>query len=127
VPDGKVRLLSLQRWGQAMKKGNEPVQGTGSKTVHDKVTLFWNQRKNKLSVPLGTSSCATFQLAPGHAKFNAFCAEADVDYDDKQRHPITADALQVASDNEDDNNIVESGSDANDVDWSQNPQMLISI
>jgi hypothetical protein len=97
VPDGKVRLLSPQRWGQAMKKGNTPVQGTGSKTVHDKVTLFWNQRKNKLSVPLGTSSCATFQLAPGHAKFNAFCAEADVDYNDKQRHPITADALQVAS------------------------------
>jgi hypothetical protein len=62
-----------------MKKGNKPAQGTGSETVHNKVTLFWNQRKNELSVPLGTSNCATFQLAPGHAKFDAFRAEADVD------------------------------------------------
>jgi hypothetical protein len=94
VPDGKVRLLSPQHWAQSMKKGNKPVLGTGSETVHNEVTLFWNERKNKLSVPLGTSNCATFHLAPGHAKFDAFCAEADVDHDHEQCHPITVESSQ---------------------------------
>jgi hypothetical protein len=48
APDGKVRLLSPHHWGQAMTKGNKPASGTGSKKVHNKATLFWNQRKNKL-------------------------------------------------------------------------------
>lgn len=64
VPDGNVRLLSPQHWGQAMRKDKKPLSGTGSETVHNKVTLFWNQRKNRLTVPLGTSNVATFQLAP---------------------------------------------------------------
>jgi hypothetical protein len=119
VPDGKVRLLSPQHWAQSMKKGNKPVQGAGSETIHNKVTLFWNQRKNKLSVPLGPSNCATFQLAPGYAKFNAFCAEADVDYDDEQCHPITVESSQVVSNDADDDEIVDSGSDTNEIDWSQ--------
>jgi hypothetical protein len=106
-------------WAQAMKKGNKPVQGTGSEPVHNKVTLFWNQRKNKLSVPLGASNCATFKLAPGHAKFEAFCAKADVDYDDEQCHPITVESLQAVSNDKDDNDIAESGSDTNEIDWSQ--------
>lgn len=119
VPDGNVRLLSPQHWGQAMRKDKKPLSGTGSETVHNKVTLFWNQRKNRLTVPLGTSNVATFQLAPGYAKFSAFCAEADVDYDDEQSDPITVEPSQVVSDDEDEDDIVESGSDVNEADWCQ--------
>lgn len=118
VPDGKVRLLSPQHWCQTMKTNKKPILGSGSETVHNKVTLFWNQRKNKLTVPLGTSNVATFQLAPGYAKFSAFCAEAEVNYDEEQSNPITVESSQVVSDDEEDeDDIVESGSDPDETDW----------
>jgi hypothetical protein len=100
-------------------KDNKPSSGTGSETVHNKVTLFWNQRKNRLTVPLGTSNVARFHLAPGHAKFSAFCAEADVDYDKEHGDQITVESLQVVSDGEDEDVIVESGSDLNETDRCQ--------
>jgi transposase InsO family protein len=124
VPDGNVRLLSPQHWGQAInaakKKDKQPLSGTGSETVHNKVTLFWNQRKNRLTVPLGSSNVATFQLAPGYSKFNAFCAEAEVDYEKEQEDPIIIDASEIVPDDEDDDDIVQSGSDTTDeTDWCQ--------
>jgi hypothetical protein len=42
VKGGNVRLLSPQHWAQA-QKDTKPVQGTGSKTDAQQVTLFWNQ------------------------------------------------------------------------------------
>ena len=111
VPDGQVRLLSPQHWGQAMRD-IKPLPGTGCETIHNKATLFWNQRKNKLTIPLDSSNVATFQLAPGYAKFNAFCAEAEVDYDAEQHDPITVNSTVVVSDDEDENDIVESRSEA---------------
>jgi hypothetical protein len=104
--------------GPIHEKGQKPISGTGSETVHNKVTLFWNQRKNRPTVPLGTSNVATFQLAPGYAKFRAICPEAEVDYDDEQNNPVTVASSQVVSDDEDDeDDIVESGSDIDATDW----------
>ena len=51
VPDGNVRLLSPQHWAQA-QKDTTPTQGTGETTDANNVTLFWNQRQNKLTVPI---------------------------------------------------------------------------
>jgi hypothetical protein len=68
------------------------------------VTLFWNQRKHKLTIPLGKDdNVATFQLASGYKKFLAFCAEAELDYRDEQENPIIAEEAQVVSDDESDN------------------------
>jgi hypothetical protein len=92
-------------------KDNKPLSGTRSETVHNKVTLFWNQRKNRLMIPLGTRNVATFQLAPGCAKLSAFCAKADVDYDEEQGDPITVESSQVVSEDEDEDDIVQGGAD----------------
>jgi hypothetical protein len=110
VPDGNARLLSPQHWGKAMKD-NKPLSGTRSETVHNKVTLFWNQRKNRLMIPLGTRNVAIFQLAPGCAKCSAFCAKADVDYDEEQGDPITVELSQVVSEDEDEDDIVQGSAD----------------
>jgi hypothetical protein len=65
VPEGNVRLLSPQHWAQT-QKDKKPKQGTGCETLGDKVTLFWNQRKCKLTVPLGEAdNVATFTMADG--------------------------------------------------------------
>jgi hypothetical protein len=63
VKGGNLRLLSPQHWAQT-QKDTEPIQGTGSETDARQVTLFWNQRKNKLTIPLGKSdNVATFLSA----------------------------------------------------------------
>ena len=119
VPDGNVRLISPQHWAQAQKEKNN---GIGSETLHDSVTLFWNGRKNKLTVPLGkTDNVATFFIAPGYRKFEAFCAKAEMDYAQEQLDPIIADETLVVSDDEDDiknESINSSLMDPKREDWS---------
>ncbi len=101
VKEGNVRLLSPQHWAQT-QRDTKPIQGTGSKTVANQITLFWNQRKNKLTIPLSkVNNVATYNLAPGYTKFMAFCAEAEVDYAEEQDCPIICMPAQVVSDNED--------------------------
>jgi hypothetical protein len=71
--------------------------------VNNKVVLIWNDRKNKLSIPLGkTDNVATFTRAPGYRKFAAFCATAELDYDNEQVDPIIATPAHAVSDDEDD-------------------------
>jgi hypothetical protein len=90
VPDGGIRLLMPQHWAKE-QNDKKPTQGTGSETLDNKVTLFWNQRKHKLTIPLGKAdNVATFQLASGYKQFSAFCAEADLDYQDEQESAIIA-------------------------------------
>ena len=48
------------------------------------------------------NNVATFSLAPGCDKFDAFCAECDYDVDEEFYDPIIADPLEVVSDDEDD-------------------------
>jgi hypothetical protein len=65
VLQGNIQLLSPQHWAQTQKDRN-PTAGTGSETLDDKITLFWKQRKCKLTVPLGRNdNVATFTLADG--------------------------------------------------------------
>jgi hypothetical protein len=102
VKEGDVRLLSPQHWAQT-QKDVKPIQGTGSETVANQVTLFWNQRKHKLTIPLSrTSNVATYNLAPGYTKFMSFCAEAEVDYRAEQDYPIICLPAQAVSDDEED-------------------------
>jgi len=61
-------------------------------------TLYWSQRKHQLTVPLGASNnVATFHMAPGCDKFEAFCTEIEADLDDV--NPIVMDAEVVEDDN----------------------------
>jgi hypothetical protein len=109
VLQGNVQLLSPQHWAQA-RKDRKSTAGTGSETPDDKVTLFGNQRKCKLTVPLGRNdNVAIFSLADGFKSSQAFCAEAEVDYQQEQTAPIIAIPAQTISDDKesDDNEVQE--------------------
>ena len=102
VPHGKVRLLSPQHWAQS-QNDFKPIQGTREITDAHNVTLYWKQRKHKLTIPLsGDTNVATFYLAPGYKQFHAFCAEADLqgNYID-DRDPLIAATTGIVSDDDD--------------------------
>jgi hypothetical protein len=100
VPHGNVRLLSPQHWAQT-QKDRRPMQGTGSETLDNRVTLFWNQRMCKRTVHLGKSdNVATFSLADGFERFPAFCAKAEADYGNEQVDPVICQPAQTVSDDE---------------------------
>jgi hypothetical protein len=100
VPSGNVRLISPQHWAQTQQSKSK---GIGSETLHDKVTLFWNDRKNTLTIPLGKQdNVATFYTAPGYRKFEAFCSTAELNYAQEQEDPIIADETLIVSDDDDD-------------------------
>ena len=104
VPDGKVRLLSPQHWAQT-QKDNKPIQGTGETTDAKNVTLFWNQRQNKLTVPISKKdNVATFQLASGYTEFHTFCAECEIDTDQEDENPIIASPTFISDDEGSSNN-----------------------
>ena len=47
--------------------------------------------KTLLTVPLcRKTNIATFRSAPGNSRFRAFCASAEIDYDDSIKDPIIA-------------------------------------
>jgi hypothetical protein len=50
VPSGNVHLLSPQHWRQTHKGHDKSKFGTRSETVSNKVTLFWNDQKNQLTI-----------------------------------------------------------------------------
>jgi len=82
VPQGGVRLLSPQHWAKE-QRDSKPLQGTGSDVNAKEATLYWNQRRHQLTVPLGASNnVATLHMAPGFDKFEAFCTEIEADLDD---------------------------------------------
>jgi hypothetical protein len=103
VKGGNARLLSPQHWAQA-QKDTKPIQGTGSETDARQVTLFWNQQKKKLTIPLGKSdNVATFLSAAGYQKCSAFLAEAGVSIEEEQEAPVAlCMPTQVISNDEDD-------------------------
>ena len=60
-------------------------------------TLYWDQRKHQLTVPLGASdNVAKFHMAPGFDKFEAFCTKIEADLDDV--NPIVMDAEVAGND-----------------------------
>ena len=90
VPSGGVRLLSPQHWAKAQgQKGKLGYQGTISQTTSRDITLMWNDRKNKLTVPLTKeSNVGTFHLAPGYAKYDEFCCMLAEGEDNLEMNPI---------------------------------------
>jgi hypothetical protein len=116
VKGGNVRLLSPQHWAPT-QKDTKPIQGTGSETDARQVTLFWNQRKNKLTIPLGKSdNVATFLSAAGCQKHSAFLVEADMSVEEEQKAPVAlCMPTQVISDNEDGGDTKENACEENEV------------
>ena len=113
IPRGKCRLLSPQHWaksqlGKAGAKSQSGIpaqakEGIGETTTFDRCILFWNDRRNKLTVMMGaTDNVATFYLAPGFKRFGLFCQECKIDYDKSQEEPIYAMPAGIVSDDEND-------------------------
>jgi hypothetical protein len=110
VPHGGVRLLSPQHWAQTQK-------GLGAQETmdHRQATLQWNHGKHILHVPLGENdNVATFSLAPGFERFEAFCAEVGFDYEDRQL--IYAEPAELVSDDEDEQSVT-SAREENTHEW----------
>ena len=92
VPSGQVRLLSPQHWAQSQRKRKvkDPAHkhGTISQTNSDNITLMWNDRCSRLTVPLSKgSNVATFHLATGYTRYDEFCMEANIDHKDENIIP----------------------------------------
>ena len=76
IPDGKVRLLSPQHWAQTQNGNNHDKlkDNCGERTNARHCTLYWNDGKNTLHIPLGREDkVATFPISPGYKQFVAFC------------------------------------------------------
>jgi hypothetical protein len=57
------------------KKNRKPIEGTGETINSRETVLYYGQRKHRLTIPLTkTTNVATFYLASGYSKFQAFCA-----------------------------------------------------
>lgn len=98
VPSGKVRLLSPQHWAKERNKNNKRDKDAGEKTNHKEVQLQWANGQHTKTIPLDpNNNVATFRLAPGFTKFQAFCVE--IKNDDKD--PITLETI-VTDDEGDD-------------------------
>jgi hypothetical protein len=95
VEQGGVRLLSPQHC--AKTQSDTERRGTGSETTSKQVELFWGGRKFKKTVPMDASNVATLCLAPGYTRFGAFCAEAEVDSEEEDAHPMCFDANVVSN------------------------------
>ena len=84
VPEGRVRLLSPQHWAQSQRSKRKRTDihkyGCISQTTYDSITLMWDDRTSKLTVPLSkTSNVSTFHLATGYTKYDNFCIQAQLD------------------------------------------------
>ena len=92
VPAGGVRLLSPQHWTMhqpTSKKGKSVPKGTLSKTTSEEVTLLWNDKRSRLTVPLSkTNNVATFHMAPGYTRYDQFCMEAEIGDKSYSEDPI---------------------------------------
>ena len=77
------------------------MQGTGSETLGDKVTLFWSNKRYKLTLPLcKKTNVATINSNPGYSKFNQFCTQAEIDYKCEMCNPVIASPSEVVTDDE---------------------------
>ena len=110
VPDGGMRLLSPQHWAQTQirqKKSNP--SGIGSNTYHDRVTIYWNNNGNRLTVPINKdNNVATLRSAPGYSKFKLFCDQAKINYDNENNDPMICHPTEIVDDEEQENEVRES-------------------
>ena len=109
VPDGGMRLLSPQHWAQSQIKQRRSNQnGIGSNTYHDRMTIYWNDKEDRLTVPISSeNNVATFRTAPGYSKFKLFCDQAKIVYDEECLNPMICHPTEVVEDEEQENDARE--------------------
>jgi len=92
IPKLNQRLLSPQHWAKAQK---DPIKdGTGSETLPNKTILFWNGKRNKLTIPHSKSdNCATFRLGSGYKPFHAFCTTYSDSFAKEDDNPLRCESI----------------------------------
>ena len=67
-------MLSPQHWANTQQESKKDgYHGILSQTTSRDITLIWNNRQNRLTVPLSKeSNVGTFYLAPGYTKYDKF-------------------------------------------------------
>ena len=112
VPAAQQRLMSPQHWAKSQK--DKSNQGTGEFTGRDKCILYWNKRKNRLTIPLTKSTnVATFSQSPGYNQYGLYCQEAKITGWDEENILIASPAGIVSDDEEDEikRPVTQTGSD----------------
>ena len=102
VPNGNVRLLSPQHWAYTQERGRRNKKmGTGETTNATTCTLFWNNKSNKLSIPLSPhTNVATFNLAHGYTKYSSFCKNAQITGIDEKEIIIADESTLIEDESE---------------------------
>ena len=110
VPDGGMRLLSPQHWAQSqIKQKKSKHNGIGSNTYHDRVSLYWNDSKDCLTVPINKeNNVATFRSATGYSKFKLFCDQAKIEYEDECINPMICHPAELTNNEEQESDSRES-------------------
>ena len=90
VPTGSVRLLSPQHWAQTqIKSKRDRYDGIGCDTKGNEVILYWNNKQNRLRVPISKiNNVATLYMASGYNKFKLFCEQAEINYENDIGSPL---------------------------------------
>ena len=99
LPERGVRISSPQHWDQ-VQNCYKPNPSTMEITNHQSRTLHWKQGKFKRTVMLSKhNNVATFWLAPGFRKFEAY--EATVGSNEAtDSHPFIADQVHIREEDE---------------------------
>ena len=95
VKDSDSRLLSPQHWAKSMN--DKSHQGTGEFTSSRTCTLYWNKRKNTLTIPLtNNTNVANIHMTPGYRGYAQYCQQAEVeDNADADKCIIIAHTAQI--------------------------------
>ena len=65
VPQGSVRLLSLQNWAQTLLKNKKRGAKPACITHYDQIKPGWNNDENQFAMAIGkNNNVATFKMAP---------------------------------------------------------------
>lgn len=96
VPDAKCRLLSPQHW--AKRQNDKSHQGTGEFTGPNNCTLYWDNRKHQLTIPLSPiTNLATLTSAPGYKHHKLYCELANMPQRDEDDPLMDVEAPTLAS------------------------------
>ena len=77
VKSSEGRLLSPQHWAKSLH--DKSKHGTGEFTDHKSCTMYWQNRKYSLTIPLTSSTnVANIYMAPGYDKYAMYCKTAEV-------------------------------------------------
>ena len=68
----------------------------GCNTYHNRIVIYWNDNNNRITVPISSeNNVATFYSAPGFSKFDIFCEQAQIEYNQECKNPVICKPVDI--------------------------------